>query len=245
MSVTGERDDLPGGGPQKVGVPIVDLMTGMYTTVGILAALARRAETGVGDYIDVAMLDVQAAFLANQAMNYLVSDRAPKRNGNRHPNIQPQDVFPCADGFIVLAVGNDGQFAKLCEILGRSEWSKDARFAINSSRVRNHGELDPMLRAEFGKRRRDDLIAALDTVGVPCAPINTVPEVFEDPQIKHRGMLRSLPHPTAGHVPQVVSPLNFVNEPLSFDRPPPLLGEHSAEILAEVGMPALPVKENE
>lgn len=236
MSVTGERDDLPGGGPQKVGIPIVDLMTGMYTTVGILAALARRAETGVGDYIDVAMLDVQAAFLANQAMNYLVSDRAPKRSGNRHPNIQPQDVFPCADGFIVLAVGNDGQFAKLCEIIGRSEWSQDERFATNPARVRNHGDLDPMLRSEFGKRTRDDLIAALDAVGVPCTPINTVPEVFEDPQIKHRGMLRLLPHPTAGLVPQVVSPLNFVNAPLSFDRPPPLLGEHTAEILAEVGM---------
>ena len=236
MSVTGERDDLPGGGPQKVGVPIVDLMTGMYTTVGILAALARRAETGVGDYIDVAMLDVQAAILANQAMNYLVSDRTPKRNGNRHPNIQPQDVFPCADGFIVLAVGNDGQFAKLCAIIGRYEWAQDERFATNPSRVRNHGELDPMLRSEFGKRMRDDLIAALDAAGVPCAPINTVPEVFEDPQIKHRGMLRSLPHPTAGVVPQVVSPLNFVNEPLSYNRPPPLLGEHTDEILAEVGM---------
>lgn len=236
MSVTGERDDLPGGGPQKVGVPIVDLMTGMYTTVGILAALARRAETGVGDYIDVAMLDVQAAILANQAMNYLVSDRTPKRNGNRHPNIQPQDVFPCADGFIVLAVGNDGQFAKLCAIIGRYEWAQDERFATNPSRVRNHGELDPMLRSEFGKRMRDDLIAALDAAGVPCAPINTVPEVFGDPQIKHRGMLRSLPHPTAGVVPQVVSPLNFVNEPLSYNRPPPLLGEHTDEILAEVGM---------
>ena len=237
MSVTGERDDLPGGGPQKVGVPIVDLMTGMYTTVGLLAALSRRAVTGVGDYIDIAMLDVQAAFLANQAMNYLVSDRSPKRNGNRHPNIQPQDVFPCADGFIVLAVGNDGQFAKLCNILGCSEWSKDERFATNPARVRNHSELDPRLRAEFAKRTRDDLIAALDVAGVPCAPINTVPEVFEDPQIKHRRMLRSLPHPTAGQVPQVVSPLNFVNEPLSFDRPPPLLGEHTDEILAEVGMP--------
>ena len=236
MSVTGERDDLPGGGPQKVGVPIVDLMTGMYTTVGILAALARRAETGMGDYIDIAMLDVQAAFLANQAMNYLVSGRPPKRSGNRHPNIQPQDVFPCADGFIVLAVGNDGQFAKLCDILGHPAWSKDERFATNPARVRNHGELDPMLREEFGKRRRDDLITVLDAAGVPCAPINTVPEVFDDPQLKHRNMLRSLPHPTAGRVPQVVSPLNFVNAPLSFDRAPPLLGEHTAEILAEIGM---------
>jgi crotonobetainyl-CoA:carnitine CoA-transferase CaiB-like acyl-CoA transferase len=236
MSVTGERDDLPGGGPQKVGVPIVDLMTGMYTTVGILAALSRRAETGIGDYIDIAMLDVQAAFLANQAMNYLVSDRTPKRNGNRHPNIQPQDVFPCADGFIVLAVGNDGQFAKLCEILGHVQWSIDERFATNPARVRNHGELDPMLRLEFAKWLKNDLIQALDDAGVPCAPINTVPEVFEDPQVRHRNMMRMLPHPTAGRVPQVVSPLNFVNEPLAFDRAPPLLGEHTAEILAELGL---------
>lgn len=235
MSVTGERDGMPGAGPQKVGVPIVDLMTGMYTAVGVLAALARRAETGRGDYIDIAMLDVQAAFLANQAMNWLVSGNAPKRGGNRHPNIQPQDVFPCADGYVVLAVGNDGQFAKLANILGHADWASDERFATNPSRVRNHGELDPKLREAFGRWTRDDLIATLETAGVPCSPINTVPEVFEDPQIKHRNMLRELRHPTAGHVPQVVSPLNFAQEPLAFDRPPPLLGEHTDEILRQFG----------
>jgi crotonobetainyl-CoA:carnitine CoA-transferase CaiB-like acyl-CoA transferase len=236
MSVTGERDDLPGGGPQKVGVPIVDLMTGMYATVGVLAALARRAETGSGEYIDLAMLDVQAAFLANQAMNWLVSGKPPKRGGNRHPNIQPQDVFPVADGFIVLAVGNDGQFAKLAGILGHPEWAKDQRFATNPSRVRHHAELDPMLREAFGAWRRADLVAALESAGVPCSPINTVPEVFADAQVQHRRMLRDLPHPTAGRVPQVVSPLNFRNEPLAFDRPPPLLGEHTDEILSELGL---------
>jgi crotonobetainyl-CoA:carnitine CoA-transferase CaiB-like acyl-CoA transferase len=236
MSITGERDDMPGGGPQKVGVPIVDLMTGMYAAIGVLAALARRNETGQGEYIDVAMLDVQAAFLANQAMNWLVSGNAPKRGGNRHPNIQPQDVFACTDGFVVLAVGNDGQFARLAEILGHPEWINDERFATNPARVRNHPLLDPLLRAAFASRPRHDLIASLDAAGVPCSPINTVPEVFAEAQIQHRRMLRNLPHPTAGEVPQVVSPLNFTNEPLAFDRPPPLLGEHTDEILRELGL---------
>jgi crotonobetainyl-CoA:carnitine CoA-transferase CaiB-like acyl-CoA transferase len=236
MSITGERDGMPGGGPQKVGVPIVDLMTGMYAAVGVLAALARRCETGKGEYIDIAMLDVQAAFLANQAMNWLVSGNTPKRGGNRHPNIQPQDVFPCADGFVALAVGNDGQFGRLAEILGHPEWIRDERFATNPARVRNHPLLDPLLRAELVGRLRHELIVALDAVGVPCSPINTVPEVFAEPQLQHRKMLRSLPHPTAGEVPQVVSPLNFTNEPLAFDRPPPLLGQHTDEILRELGL---------
>jgi len=236
MSITGERNGTPGGGPQKVGVPIVDLMTGMYAAVGVLAALARRAETGNGDYIDLAMLDVQAAFLANQAMNWLASGNAPKRGGNRHPNIQPQDVFPCADGFFALAVGNDGQFGRLAEILGHPEWIKDERFATNPARVRNHPLLDPLLRTEFAGRQRRDLVAALDAAGVPCSPINTVPEVFAEPQVQHRQMLRKLPHPAAGAVPQVVSPLNFANESLAFDRPPPLLGEHTDEILRELGL---------
>src|SRR6478609_6681805 len=149
MSVTGERDGMPGAGPQKVGVPIVDLMTGMYAAVGVLAALARRAETGNGDYIDLAMLDVQAAFLANQAMNWLASGNAPKRGGNRHPNIQPQDVFPCADGFFALAVGNDGQFGKLCACLDRQEWAADERFSTNPARVRHNPELTRLLSERF------------------------------------------------------------------------------------------------
>jgi crotonobetainyl-CoA:carnitine CoA-transferase CaiB-like acyl-CoA transferase len=236
MSITGERDDMPGGGPQKVGVPIVDIMTGMYAAVGVLAALARRAETGKGEYIDLAMLDVQTAFLANQAMNWLVSGNTPKRGGNRHPNIQPQDVFPCADGFVALAVGNDGQFRRLAEILGHPEWREDDRFATNPARVRNHSLLDPLLRHEFARRKRQDLIAALDAAGVPCAPINAVPDVFAEAQVKHREMLRKLRHPTAGEVPQVASPLRFANEPLAFERAPPLLGEHTDEILRELGL---------
>jgi crotonobetainyl-CoA:carnitine CoA-transferase CaiB-like acyl-CoA transferase len=236
MSVTGERDDAPGGGPQKVGVPIVDLMTGMYAAVAILAALARRAETGQGDTVDLAMLDVQAAFLANQAMNWLVGGRTPQRGGNRHPNIQPQDVFPCADGQIVLAVGNDGQFAKLCDAIGRPDWARDERFATNAGRVRNGAALSPLLAERFRDFLKGELTAALDAAGVPCGPINTVPQVFEDPQVLHRRMLRRLPHPAAGTVPQVVSPMNFAEAPLAFDRAPPLLGQHTAEVLGEIGL---------
>jgi len=236
MSVTGERDDQPGGGPQKVGVPIVDLMTGMYAAVGILAALAKRNESGVGDTIDLAMLDVQAAFLGNQAMNWLLTGKAPNRGGNRHPNIQPQDVFACADGFLVLAVGNDGQFGKLCRVLDRADWAGNERFATNAARVRNNPELTSLLTARFLDFARDGLITALDAAGVPCAPINSIPQVFEDKQVRHRGMLQHLPHPTAGTVPQVVSPLRFEQSPLRFDRAPPLLGQHTEEVLGALGL---------
>ena len=231
MSVTG----APETPPQKVGVPIVDLMTGMYATVAILAAVARRAETGQGETIDLAMLDVQAAFLANQAMNHLVGGRVPARAGNRHPNIQPQDVFPAKDGFMVLAVGNDGQFVKLCQAIGHPEWATDPRFVRNSDRVKHEAELTPLLAARFQDFTRGELTALLDAAGVPCGPINTVPDVFADPQVRHRQMLRELPHPH-GSVPQVVSPIRLQDAPLEYNRPPPLLGQHTAEVLAELGL---------
>jgi crotonobetainyl-CoA:carnitine CoA-transferase CaiB-like acyl-CoA transferase len=158
------------------------------------------------------------------------------RGGNRHPNIQPQDVFPCADGFIVLAVGNDGQFAKLVSVLGHDDWATHEQFSTNASRVQNHSLLDPLLRKAFANFTKEQLINMLGEVGVPCAPINTVPEVFEEPQIKHRKMLRELEHPLSGVVPTVASPLNFVNEPLDLRRSPPLLGEHTDEILQEFGL---------
>lgn len=236
MSVTGERDDLPGGGPQKVGVPIVDIMTGMYATVAVLAALARRAETGEGDFVDIAMLDVSVAMLANQAMNYLVSGKAPIRRGNRHPNIQPQDVFAVADGHLVLAVGNDEQFRRFAEVLGCPEWASDARFATNAARVTHLDILHPLIGERFLTQPLAHWLAALGAAQVPCGPINTVPMVFEEAQIKHREMLRDLPHPLAGTVKQVVSPMRFANAPLAFERAPPLLGEHTAEILAELGL---------
>jgi crotonobetainyl-CoA:carnitine CoA-transferase CaiB-like acyl-CoA transferase len=235
MSVTGERDDQPGGGPQKVGVPIVDLMTGMYAAVSVLAALARRNETGLGDNIDIGMLDVQVASLANQAMNYLVSDKLPKRNGNAHPNIQPQDVYGCANGQVILVVGNDGQFAKLCEVLGQAAWATDPRFAVNAQRVRNIGVLSALLRAEFAQWERDALIAALDKAGVPCGPINSVADVFKDPQVISRGMLRHVPHPSGVDVPQVSSPMRFEQAVLQTCAAPPLLGQHTSDILQELG----------
>lgn len=232
MSLTGERD----GAPQKVGVPIVDLMTGMYAAVAILAALARRERTGEGETIDLAMLDVQAGFLANQAMNWLIGGKVPHRAGNRHPNIQPQDVFPASDGHVVLAVGNDGQFARLCTAIDRPGWAEDARFARNADRVRNEAALTPLLAARFGEFTRAELVARLDAAGVPCGPINTVPDVFADPQVIHRGMLRDVPHPLAGSVPQVVCPIRLSEAPLRFEHAPPTLGQHTAEVLAELGL---------
>lgn len=236
MSVTGERDDMPGGGPQKVGVPVIDLMTGMYAAVAILAALVRRGESGTGETIDLAMLDVASAFLSNQAMNHLISGNIPRRGGNRHPNIQPQDVFACADGFFVLAVGNDGQFAKLCQVIGKPEWAADTRFAANQARVGANTELSALLTETFVTWKRDDIVASLDKAGVPAAPINTLDQVFRDPQLVHREMVRNLPHPLAGTVPQVVSPIRFLDAPLRFDRAPPLLGQHTGEVLRELGL---------
>lgn len=236
MSVTGERDDLPGGGPQKVGIPIIDIMTGMYTTIAVLAALANRAESGRGEVIDIAMLDVSVAMLANQAMNYLVSGKTPTRGGNRHPNIQPQDVFAVADGHLVLAVGNDEQFARFAEVLDAPEWAVDPRFSTNAQRVTNLSTLHPMICERLARMPLDHWLGRLSEAKVPCGPINTIPMVFEEPQVRHREMLRDLPHPLAGSVKQVVSPMRFAENPLSFDRPPPLLGEHTREILTSLGL---------
>jgi crotonobetainyl-CoA:carnitine CoA-transferase CaiB-like acyl-CoA transferase len=236
MSVTGEPDDAPGGRPEKVGVPIVDIMTGMYATIAMLAALARREQTGRGEQIDIAMLDVQVSFLANQAMNYLVSGRPPRRNGNAHPNIQPQDVFPCRDGHLVLVVGNDGQFARFCEAVDRPELAVDPRFATNAARVQNRAVLTPLITDLLAARDLADWIARFERAGVPCGPINTNPMVIEDEQVRHRGMLLKVPHPLADAVPLVASPMKFAEATLSFDRPPPLLGQHTEEVLRELGL---------
>ncbi|MCA0942857.1 CoA transferase [Salipiger pacificus] len=230
LSVTGVPDGEPGAGPQKVGVPVIDIMTGMYATVAVLAALVRRAETGKGDYIDLAMLDVATAMLANQAMNHLVSGATPTRKGNKHPNIQPQDIFPVRDGHIVIAVGNDDQFVRFAGALGHPEWAQDARFASNAARVENLDLLHPMICDTLRTRTLADWRTDLVAVKVPCAPINTVPGVLAEPQVQHRQMLRHLPHPLAGTVPQVVSPMRFAEAPLSFEAAPPLLGQHTDEI---------------
>jgi crotonobetainyl-CoA:carnitine CoA-transferase CaiB-like acyl-CoA transferase len=235
MSITGERDGMPGGGPQKVGLPIVDLMSGMYAAVAVLAALACRATTGQGVHIDVAMLDVLVATLSNQAMNYLVSGIVPQRTGNAHPNIQPQDVFACSDGDMAVAVGNDRQFMKFCDVLGLPELAADERFAKNAGRVRNLTALRPLLDARLRQKTRKEWVSALDVAGVPAGPINTIPEVFDDPQVKFRGMVSESPHPLSGTVPQVGSPMRFGETPGPQARPPPLLGEHNLDVYREMG----------
>ena len=236
MSITGAPDELPGGGPQKMGIPIVDLMTGMYSAVAVLAALAKREHNGGGDIIDIAMLDVATAILSNQAMNYLASGNTPTRKGNSHPNIQPQDVYPVRDGHIVLAVGNDEQFQRFAEAIGSPQWSEDPDFATNPARVKNLDRLQPMICEQLDKGDLADWLKKFSAAKIPCGPINTVPMVLAEPQVQHREMLQSLSHPVAGAAPSIVSPMKFKENPLSFDRAPPTLGQHTKEILAELGI---------
>lgn len=231
MSVTGRGDDEPGGGPQKVGVPIIDIMTGMYAAVGILAGLERRRETGCGDYIDLAMLDVGTAFLANQATNHLLTGKVPHRSGNRHPNIQPQNVYPCGSGHLALAVGNDRQFSSLAKVIGQPGLASDPRFATNAARVENVALLDSVLIAAFSRRSSEDWQADLDLAGIPASRINSVAEVFSEPQLVHRQMVRELSHSSGTVVPSVVSPLRFRNSPLSYRSAAPRLGEDNADYL--------------
>jgi crotonobetainyl-CoA:carnitine CoA-transferase CaiB-like acyl-CoA transferase len=233
MSVTGERDDLPGGGPQKAGVAITDLMTGMYAAVAILAALAHRDRNGQGQWVDLALLDSAVAMMAIMGMNHLVSGSPPGRAGNAHQNIVPYQVFACADGHLIVAVGNDSQFLKFCEVSGHAEWARDERFARNENRVRNRATLVPMVAQAVAKRTQHDWLAALEAVGVPCGPINKLDQVFADPQLLARGMKFDLPHPLAGSVPQVNAPVKMSGTPLKPDRPPPLLAEHTLQVLRE------------
>jgi formyl-CoA transferase len=233
MSVTGERDDLPGGGPQKAGVAITDLMTGMYAATAILAALAHRDRTGEGQWLDLALFDSAVAMMAVMGMNHLVSGTPPGRAGNAHQNIVPYQVFACADGHLILAVGNDGQFAKFCEVAGHAEWARDERFARNEDRVRHRAELVPRVADVMRGRTQKAWLAALEAVGVPCGPINKLDAVFADPQLVARGLRFDLPHALAGSVPQVGAPVKMSTTPPAFERPPPLLAEHTAQVLRE------------
>jgi formyl-CoA transferase len=234
MSVTGERDGLPGGGPQKAGVALTDLMTGMYATIAVLAALTHRDRTGEGQYIDMALLDTQVAMLANVGSNYLNSGKAPKRWGNAHANIVPYQTFACSDGHIIVAAGNDGQYQKFVEAGGRPELALDPRFATNPQRVANRDVLVPLLAGMVATRGRDEWIALLEAVGVPCGPINDVGEVFANEQVQARGMAVELAHPTAGKVPLVRSPMKMSATPATSDKAPPLLGQHTDEVLRDV-----------
>ena len=234
MSVTGERDDLPGGGPQKAGVALTDLMTGMYATIAVLGALAHRDRTGEGQYIDMALLDTQVAMLANVGSNYLNSGKPPKRWGNAHANIVPYQTFACADGHIIVAAGNDSQYQKFVEAGGQPELATDPRFATNPQRVSNRDVLVPLLDAMVRQRTKADWIARLEAVGVPCGPINNVAEVFDNPQIQARAMAIDMPHPTAGSVKLVRSPMRLSATPALADRAPPLLGQHTDEVLREL-----------
>jgi formyl-CoA transferase len=233
MSVTGERDDLPGGGPQKAGIAISDLMTGMYACTAILAAVAHRDLSGVGQYIDTSLFDTQVAMMAVMNMNYLVSGTPPVRAGNAHQNIVPYQVFACADGHLILAVGNDAQFARFCEVAGKPEWARDPRFAVNAERVQRRDVLVPLIDAVMRTRTQAEWLAALETVGVPCGPINRLDQVFADPQLFARGMRIDLPHPLSGTVPQVGNPLHFSATPVAYTQAPPLLGEHTAAVLSQ------------
>jgi crotonobetainyl-CoA:carnitine CoA-transferase CaiB-like acyl-CoA transferase len=238
MSVTGERDDLPGGGPQKVGVAVADLFTGMYASVAILAALRHRDATGQGQVIDMALLDAQVAMLANLGANYLVTGESPRRAGNAHQNIVPYQVFEVADGHLILAVGNDGQFAKFCAVAGRPDLAVDPRFAKNADRVRRRDVLVPLLADILKTRSKQDWLATLEAAQVPCGAINSLEEVFADPQVRERDMTVQMPHPLTDALRLVASPLKLSATPVRYDHPPPLLGEHTDDVLTDFGIGA-------
>ncbi|KVM59052.1 CoA-transferase [Burkholderia ubonensis] len=234
MSITGERDGEPGGGPQKAGVAIADLATGLYSTIAVLAALAHRERTGEGQYIDMALLDVQVALLANMNTNFLASGKPPVRWGNAHPNIVPYQTFQTSDGWIIVAVGNDGQFRKFVEAGGRAELADDERFATNPSRVRHRDTLVPILAEMVKARGKDAWIAALEAAGVPCGPINDLEEVFDDEQVVARGMQVELPHPCGANVKLVRNPIRMSATPPDARSAPPLLGAHTDAVLREL-----------
>ena len=235
MSVTGERDGLPGAGPQKVGVAVADLFTGMYATVAILAALRHRDATGEGQVIDMALLDAQVAMLANLGSQYLVGGVVPQRMGNGHPSIVPYQAFEAADGHVILAVGNDAQFARFCAIAGYPEWAGDPRFARNADRVRNRDVLVPLIADAMRMRGRADWLAVLEAGGIPCSPVNDIDEVFADPQVRARGLRVSVDHPARDALPMVASPLRLSATPVRYRSAPPMLGQHSEEVLRESG----------
>ena len=231
MSVTGEPDGAPGGGPQRAGVPVADIITGMYASIAVCAALAHRAETGVGQHLDLALLDSQIALLAYQNTNYFATGVPPKRIGNLHPNIVPYQPFRTKDGEVIVACGNDNLYRKLCEAAGCGGLATDPRFATNGKRVENRAELTRLLQEVFSKRTTKEWVDVLEAAGVPNGPINNVAQVFEEPQVKARAIRRELDHPVAGKLPTVASPMRFSATPVEYRLAPPVLGQHTDEVL--------------
>ena len=233
MSLTGLPDGEPGAGPQKVGVAVADLMCGMYAVSAILAALYERDRSGRGQHIDLSLLDTQVAWLANQNLNYLVSGQPPRRQGTAHPNIVPYQAFATADGHLMLAVGNDAQFARFCTAAGAPELARDDRYATNQDRVAHRAELVPRVAGLLRGRTTREWLAALDAAQVPCGPINDLAQVFAEPQVRHRRLRMELPHPTAGSAPGVANPVRFSRSAIEYERAPPTLGADTAAVLRE------------
>lgn len=236
MSITGERDDLPGGGPQKAGVAVTDLMTGMYATVGVLGALQERNRSGLGQHIDVALLDSHIAMLANQNSNYMTSGVVPKRYGNAHQNVVPYQVFASSDGHLIVAVGNDTQFRSYCKVIGHPELAENPNYAKNSQRLEHRDVLIPLLEEVMKTRTRDEWISSLQAAGVPSGPINNLKQVYESPQVIARGIWKEMEHPLAGKAPVTANPIRYSDTPVQYRQAPPLLGEHTDEVLAEFGL---------
>ena len=233
MSITGQADGSPGAGPMRAGVAVIDLFTGMTAANAILAALLHARATGEGQHIDTALFDVAASVLANQAANWFVSGEAPGRTGNSHPNLAPYQPFPCTDGSVVVAVGNDGQYRALCAALGAPALGEDPRFAVNAARLAHREDLTETLAALTARFSMRGLMAALEAAGVPCGPVNAIDQVFAEPQARHRGLTVSQPRDDlSAPIRTVASPIRLSATPVAYDRPPPRLGQHTAEVLA-------------
>ena len=243
MSITGAPDDMPGGGPMRAGVAVTDLLTAAYATIAILAALAHRDVSGKGQHIDLALLEVQVFNLANVAINYLHTGKLPGRHGNAHPTVEPSRAIHCKDGLMMVACGNDGQFARFCEALERPELARDPRFADNPGRAANKDVLIPLIEAITRQRTAAEWVARLEPAGVPCGPVNDVAQVFADPHLRARGMRVEVEHPVAGPIPLVANPVRLSETPIRYDRAPPTLGAHTREILGELlGMSAAEIE---
>lgn len=234
MSVTGEPDGTPGGGPMKVGVAVTDLFTGLYSTIAILGALRHRDATGQGQHIDMSLLDTQVAVLANQGMNYLVSGREPKRMGTAHPSIVPYQTFASLDGHIMLAIGNDGQFKRFCDAAGMPEIAADSRFGTNPARVEHRAELLPIVAAAIAGKTTDEWTRLLEAANVPGGPINTMARVFDDPQVRARGIAREVTDEGGTAMPTVANPIHFSEAPIAYDTAPPRLGADTQDILSSL-----------